>query len=83
MRIKYLKYIQGQSSVNIEIEGLKQDEHLKASRAGEETIDIRIIDVEKALRSQLTQNKMLKNQYEKLRNQLETLTKKNIQAILF
>ena len=35
MRMKYLKYLQNQTSINIEVQGLKQDEHLKAGRAGE------------------------------------------------
>ena len=65
------------------MEELKQDEHVKAGRAGGENVEVRIMDVEKALRSQQTQNKMLKNQYEKLRSHVETLCKKNIQAVLF
>jgi hypothetical protein len=38
--------------------------------------------VEKALRAQQAQNRIIKNQYEQLMVQLENVVKKNIQATL-
>ena len=62
---------------------MKQDELNKANRVSDDTLDIRIADVERALRAQQAQNKMIRNQYEKMMTQLEAVTKKNIQAVLF
>lgn len=78
-----MKYIQSQNSVNIDIERLKNDEDAKADRLGEQTIELRINDLERAVRQQQSQNKMIKNHYEKVLAQLEALTKKAIQAVLF
>lgn len=83
MQKRYVKYIQSQSQISIEIENMKQDELNKANRIADDTLDIRIADVERALRAQAAQNKMIKNQYEKMMTQLEAVTKKNIQAVLF
>lgn len=44
---------------------------------------MRISDVERALRQQQAQNKMIKNHYEKILAQLEVLTKNTIQVSLF
>ena len=49
---------------------MKQDELNKANRISDDTLDIRIADVERALRAQVAQNKMIKNQYEKMMAQL-------------
>ena len=62
---------------------MKQDELNKANRISDDTLDIRIADVERALRAQVAQNKMIKNQYEKMMTQLEAVAKKNIQAVLY
>lgn len=78
-----MKYIQSQNSVNIDIERLKNDEDAKADRLGEQTIELRINDLERAVRQQQSQNKMIKNHYEKVLAQLEALTKNAIQAVLF
>lgn len=44
---------------------------------------MRIADVERALRQQQAQNKMIKNQYEKILAQLEAMTKSTIHDVLF
>jgi hypothetical protein len=48
-----------------------------------QTVDIRIADLEKAIRVEQTQNKMIRNQYEKLIGQVEAVAKKTIQGVLF
>lgn len=83
MSRRYIKYIQSQNSVNLDIERLKSDEDSKAERFSEQTIEMRIADVEKALRQQQAQNKMIKNHYEKILAQLEIMTKNTIQVSLF
>lgn len=44
---------------------------------------MRIAEVQRALRAQQAQNRMIKNQYQKLMTQMENVTKKNIQLVLF
>ncbi len=70
MRRKYIKYIHSQSAVNIEIERLKQEEDMKGERLLAQTVEIRIADLEKAIRIEQAQNKMIRNQYEKLLSQV-------------
>lgn len=45
MRRKYIMYIQSQSSVNIEIERLKQEEDMKGERLLTQTVEMRIADL--------------------------------------
>lgn len=78
-----MKYIQSQNTVNIEIERLKQDEDMTGDRLVDQTLELRINDLEKALRQQQTQNKVIRNQYEKLIGQVEGVTKGTIHAVLF
>lgn len=40
-------------------------------------------EVEKAIRAEQAQNKMIRNQYDKLKNQLEAIAKKTVQEVLF
>ena len=80
---RYVKYIQSQTSVNLDIERLKSDEDNKADRYGEQNVQMRIVDLERALRQQQTQNKMIKNHYEKILAQLEVMTKSTIHDVLF
>lgn len=70
MRRKYIKYIQSQSGINVEIERLKQEEDMKGERLLGQTLEMRIADLEKAVRIEQTQNKMIRNQYDKLVAQL-------------
>ena len=63
MNRRYIKYIQSQNSVNLDIERLKNDEDSKADRFSDQTIEMRIEDLERALRQQQSQNKMIKNLY--------------------
>ena len=80
---RYVKYIQSQTSVNVDIERLKSDEDSKADRYSEQTIEIRIADLERAVRQQQAKNKIVKNFYEKLLAQMEVITKSTIHTVLF
>ena len=83
MRRKYIKYLQSQAGVNLQIERLKQEEDLKGERLLGQTIETRVAEVEKAIRAEQAQNKMIRNQYDKLKNQLEAIAKKTVQEVLF
>jgi hypothetical protein len=48
-----------------------------------QNIELRIADLEKAVRVELAQNKMIRNQYDKLLSQIEGAAKKTIQIVLF
>jgi hypothetical protein len=56
---------------------------MKGERLLGQSIDMRIADLEKAMRVEQTQNKMIRNQYEKLMGQVEAVAKKTIQGVLF
>jgi hypothetical protein len=83
MRRKYIKYIQSQTGINIEIERLKQEEDFKGERILGQVLDERVNDLEKAVRIEQAQQKMIRNQYEKLLGQVEGAAKRTIQAVLF
>ena len=80
---RYIKYVHSQNSVNLDIERLKQDENAKAERYTNQTLDLRITDLERAVRQQQAQNKMIRNHYDKILAQLEAHTKNTIQAAIF
>ena len=69
--------------MNCDIENLKSNERSKAEKLREESLQERITDVQASLRAQQSQNKMLKNQYEKLMNVVEASAKSTIQHIIF
>jgi hypothetical protein len=46
-------------------------------------LEIRITDLERAIKQQQAQNKMIQNHYEKILVQLEAQSKNAIQAVLF
>lgn len=48
-----------------------------------QTVEMRIADLEKAVRVEQAQNKMIRNQYDKLLGQVETVAKRTVQAVLF
>ena len=56
---------------------------MKGERLLAHTLEMRIADLEKAIRIEQTQNKMIRNQYDKLLSQVEGVSKKTIQAVLF
>ena len=56
---------------------------MKGERLLAQTVDMRIADLEKAIRIEQTQNKMIRNQYDKLMGQVESVAKKTIQGVLF
>jgi hypothetical protein len=75
--------VHSQNSVNLDIERLKQDENSKAERLSAQTLELRITDLERAVRQQQAQNKMIKNHYEKILSQLEVVSKNTIQTAIF
>lgn len=83
MRRKYVRYVQSQSAVNVQIQRLKQEEDFKGERLVAENLEIRIADLEKGVRIQHAQNKMIRNQYDKLLAHVESAAKKTIQQVLF
>ena len=56
---------------------------MKGERLLAQTVDMRIADLEKAIRIEQTQNKMIRNQYDKLMGQVESVAKMTIQGVLF
>lgn len=56
---------------------------MKGERLINQTLEIRIADLQKAIRVEQTQNKMIRNQYDKLLSQVQSVSKKTIQAVLF
>jgi hypothetical protein len=82
MEMGYLKHLHAQSNIKFEVEEMIHEELAKGNQISEEGIEARIGEVERAIRAQQAQNKIIHNQYEKLMNLVESSVKKTVQVTL-
>lgn len=68
--------------MKFEIEQMIHEEISRGNQISEEGVELRIADVERALRAQQAQNRIIQNQYDNLMNQLEGSVRKTIQVTL-